>query len=106
MNGDGPKRLYRDPDQRMLGGVSAGLASYFGIDPTLVRLGFVLLSLGPGWGLILYLVLWVVMPLPPGQRDAATEIGAKAQSAIEDARHWAEGRHARTDEAVVGERRE
>jgi len=47
----------------MIGGVCAGLANYFVLDPTLVRLIFVLMLLFGGHGLLIYLILWVVMPL-------------------------------------------
>jgi phage shock protein PspC (stress-responsive transcriptional regulator) len=58
------QRLVRRTDQRMIAGVAAGMADYFDIDPTLVRLGFVLLTFFGGSGVILYLVMWVVMPKP------------------------------------------
>jgi phage shock protein PspC (stress-responsive transcriptional regulator) len=49
---------------RLVGGVAAGLAERFGLDPTLVRLAFLVLALSYGIGLVLYGVLWVVMPEP------------------------------------------
>ncbi len=58
----GSKRLYRIQDGRLVAGVCAGLAAYFGIDPTLVRLGFVVLSAFGGLGALLYLGAWVVIP--------------------------------------------
>ncbi len=54
-------RITRSSTDRMLGGVCGGLAQYLGVDSTLVRLGFVLLTLA-GVSPILYLILWVVMP--------------------------------------------
>ena len=54
--------LYRSETDRMLGGVCGGLGNYLGIDSTFVRLFFVLLALGPGIGVLLYLVLWIVAP--------------------------------------------
>jgi phage shock protein C len=60
-----PKRLYRSRKNAMLGGVCAGLAEYFGIDPTIVRLIFVLLFLFGGHGLLIYLILWLVVPRQP-----------------------------------------
>lgn len=60
-----PKRLYRSRKNAMLGGVCAGLAGYFGIDPTIVRLIFVLLFLFGGHGLLIYLILWLVVPRQP-----------------------------------------
>ena len=56
------KRLTRSTGNRMLGGVCGGLAEYFNIDPTLVRLAFVVLSLFGGPGVLLYIILWIVMP--------------------------------------------
>lgn len=60
-----PKRLYRSRTNVMLGGVCAGLADYFNMDPTVMRLIFVLLALLGGHGLLLYLILWLVVPQQP-----------------------------------------
>jgi phage shock protein C len=49
----------------MIGGVCGGLAVYFGVDPTLVRVLWVAMTLFVGVGILLYLILWVVMPLEP-----------------------------------------
>lgn len=56
------KRLVRATDDRMVAGVCAGLAHYFGLDPVLVRIVFLLLLFGGGHGLLIYLILWVLMP--------------------------------------------
>ncbi len=56
------KRLYRSRTQRMLGGVCGGIAEYFDIDVTLVRLGWALVTLLYGTGLIAYLIAWVIVP--------------------------------------------
>lgn len=56
------KKLYRDPANKMIGGVCAGIADYTGIDTTNVRLAFALLALFSGIGLIAYLILWIVLP--------------------------------------------
>ena len=58
----GTKRLYRLREGRVVAGVCAGLAAYFGVDPTLVRLAFALLTVFGGAGVLLYLCAWVVMP--------------------------------------------
>ena len=56
------KRFYRSYD-RMLGGVCGGIAEYFDIDPTLVRLAYVVLTFGTAFsGIIVYLLLWIIMP--------------------------------------------
>ena len=63
------KRLTRSQSEKMLAGVLGGLANYFDIDPTLVRLGFVVLVFaGVGSPILLYLVLWLIMPLE-GRED-------------------------------------
>ena len=59
------KKLYRSQTDKMLGGVAGGLGDYLDIDPTLIRLAFVLLFLAGGHGLLVYLVLWLVVPLNP-----------------------------------------
>ncbi|KAA3659261.1 MAG: PspC domain-containing protein [Chloroflexi bacterium] len=56
------KKLTRPMDNRMVAGVCAGLANYFNIDPTIVRLLFVILGLVGGSAVLIYLVLWIVMP--------------------------------------------
>ncbi len=56
------KRLYRDPDNRMLGGVCGGLGAYFSIDPLVFRIIFLIIALGMGSGIIIYLILWIVIP--------------------------------------------
>ena len=58
-----PKRLYRDSDDKILGGVCSGMASYFGIDPTVVLLLFAIVTLGGfGTGFLIYLALWILLP--------------------------------------------
>jgi phage shock protein C len=60
------KKLYRSRTDRMISGVCGGLGKYLGIDPTLIRLVFVLLLLfGVGSGLILYIILMFIVPEEP-----------------------------------------
>lgn len=56
------KRLLRSRTDRTLAGVCGGVAEYFGWDPTLVRVGWIILTLLGGSGILLYLIMWVVMP--------------------------------------------
>ncbi len=57
------KRLYRDADDKVLGGVCSGIASYLGIDHTIVRLLFAIITLGGfGTGFLIYLALWILLP--------------------------------------------
>jgi len=59
---NGTKRLYRLEDGRIAAGVCTGLAAYIGIDATLLRLGFALLTAFGGVGALLYLCAWIVIP--------------------------------------------
>jgi len=59
MNG---KKLMRSSSERMIAGVAGGVADYLNMDPTLVRLLFVLLALAGGPGILIYIILWIVMP--------------------------------------------
>ena len=59
------KKLYRSRRYRVFGGVAGGLATYFSIDPILVRVIFVLVSLMHGLGILAYIILWIVIPEEP-----------------------------------------
>ncbi|XCF07000.1 PspC domain-containing protein [Tamlana crocina] len=56
------KKLFRDTDNSYIGGVSSGLAHYFGIDAIWIRLAWVLLIFGAGTGVLLYILLWILVP--------------------------------------------
>ena len=56
------KKFFRNPDERVLGGVSSGIASYFGIDTVVVRILFLVSMFLGGSGLILYIILWIITP--------------------------------------------
>lgn len=57
------RRLYRDPEESVIGGVSAGIAAYLGIaDPLWVRLVFILITISGGFGIPAYLILWAILP--------------------------------------------
>ena len=58
----GQSQLRRSHRNKMISGVSGGLGEYFAIDPTVVRIAFVLLAFFNGVGLIVYLLLWLIMP--------------------------------------------
>lgn len=59
------KKLYRSNTDKMIGGVSGGIAEYFEIDPTIVRILFVLAVFFGGGGLIAYIILWIIVPEKP-----------------------------------------
>lgn len=56
------KKLYRSSSNEMIAGVCAGIADYFNVDPTIVRLAFLLMALAGGPGVILYIILVLVIP--------------------------------------------
>ena len=60
--GRSPRRIYRDPDGRIIGGVCAGLGAYFNWDPLIWRVIFVALVIAGGFGVALYLILWIIVP--------------------------------------------
>ena len=56
------KRLYRSRNQRMICGVCGGIAEYFNIDPTIIRLAWVLFSLAGGSGILVFLIAAIIIP--------------------------------------------
>lgn len=56
------KRLFRNGDDAIVGGVASGIAAYFDVDTVWIRILFVIIILAGGWGLILYLALWLIVP--------------------------------------------
>ena len=62
---DGRRRLMRSSTDKKIGGVCAGLADYFELDPTIVRLLWFLAVFCAGTGFLVYVILWIVLPLAP-----------------------------------------
>jgi len=58
----GYHRMYRDPDHRVIGGVCSGMGAYWDIDPVIVRVIFLALILAGGLGVMVYLILYIVLP--------------------------------------------
>lgn len=56
------KKMYRDPDNKVLAGVSSGVAAFFGVDVTLIRVLFVVFTIFFGTGLVVYIILWIALP--------------------------------------------
>jgi phage shock protein PspC (stress-responsive transcriptional regulator) len=85
MSSDAPRGRLRRSRDRKLGGVAAGIAEYFALDPTVVRLGFVLATLlGLGLAIPIYVVLWIVMPeAADGLREAGAAGDVPAGHAAE-----------------------
>lgn len=74
-------RLFRSRTDTMIGGVCGGLGRYLRIDSTLVRLFFVLLALpGGGIGFLVYILLWILIPLEGQEREATLEETVRSSS--------------------------
>jgi phage shock protein PspC (stress-responsive transcriptional regulator) len=63
------RKLFRNPDNVIIGGVASGIAAYLGIDPIIVRLIFVLIVLAGGSGVLIYLILWLIIPMAKTASD-------------------------------------
>lgn len=62
---DQPRTLYRSRTDRKLAGVCGGLAQYLNVDPTIVRVLFIALTVLGGAGVVLYLAMWILVPSQP-----------------------------------------
>ncbi len=58
----GHHRMYRDTDNRIIGGVCAGMGAYWDLDPLIIRIIFIALVLAGGLGVLIYLILYIVLP--------------------------------------------
>jgi len=85
-------RLYRSDRNRILGGVAGGLGKYFDLDPNIIRLIFILLTIFGGSGVPIYLILWVLLPsessvyakTEDNMRENVAEIKEKTQQLVND----------------------
>jgi phage shock protein PspC (stress-responsive transcriptional regulator) len=75
----GTKRLYRDENNKVLGGVCGGLARYFNTDPVIIRVIFAVVALAFGTGLLAYIILWVAVP-----SSASKELGGVRKKLFRD----------------------
>ncbi|HKW30580.1 MAG TPA: PspC domain-containing protein [Verrucomicrobiae bacterium] len=87
-SGGTPRRLYRIQEGAMIAGVCNGIAAHMNIDPTIVRLAFVLLTIFWGTGLLVYVVMAIVVPeaRSPEEKAAASGFPATAQEFIRRAK--------------------
>jgi phage shock protein C len=68
------KRFYRSEKDKIIGGVCAGIADYLNIDPVVIRIIFVVALLTEGFGLMLYIILWIVIPSENSKKESNKEI--------------------------------
>ncbi|HPN37602.1 MAG TPA: PspC domain-containing protein [Melioribacteraceae bacterium] len=62
------EKLYRSTKDKVVGGVAAGLGNYLNIDPVIVRIIFVLLTIFNGVGLLVYIIMWIIIPADKDDR--------------------------------------
>ena len=74
-----PKRLMRSSKDKKIAGVCAGLAEYFDLDPTLVRVLWLLAIFFGGTGFLAYVILWIVLPIAPATLTVTMPVGPAAQ---------------------------
>ena len=77
------RKLYRSRNDSRIAGVCGGLGEYLDIDPTLVRLIFVLLALTGGHGVLLYIILWLLVPYPAQTLVPPSPLGAVTSGTIQ-----------------------
>ena len=68
------KKLYRSRKDRWLAGICGGIAQYFELDPTIIRVLFVLLSVFAGGGILVYIILWLIIPQEPDTTEPAEDV--------------------------------
>ena len=86
--------LCRSDRNKVIAGVAGGLGEYFGIDPTIVRILFVLLFFFSGTGLIIYIILWIVMPKAGSiNKDPKEHIRENMNDFKDSARRFAQDIH-------------
>ena len=68
------KKLYRSRKNRWLAGICGGIAQYFELDPTIIRVLFVLLSVFAGGGILAYIILWLIIPEEPKTSEPAGDV--------------------------------
>ena len=83
-------QLTRSETDRVIAGVAGGIAERFGLDPTLVRIAWVVSIFFGGFGILLYVVLWIALPAGPAQASEAIRIAeeryARGESSTEELR--------------------
>ena len=85
-----PRQLYRSTHNRVIAGVAGGLGEFLNLDPTLIRLGFILLTVFGGSGFLIYILMWLLIPATGSDihltkehiEQNAQEIKSQAQKVI------------------------
>lgn len=91
-----PERLYRSVREKMIGGVCGGLADYFSVDVTLVRLIVLVAAFAWGVGFLAYLAAWIIIPANPAEQGGQTEhhnrdVGEAVKGMVSDVKDATKG---------------
>jgi phage shock protein C len=78
------KRLYRAKKNQMIAGVCSGLGEYFSIDPAIIRLIFILATIFGGYGVIVYIILWIILPEESNDKVGSEETVKKNIASMRD----------------------
>ena len=99
-----PKRLYKNPNDRVIAGVASGVAKYFDLDPALVRVLWAATMLIGGFGFLVYLILWIVLEDGPSEMaEGLTEAETEEDADLPVAETYAEVKETeRTGELLQG----
>lgn len=89
---DNPKKLYRSAKNRIIAGVAGGIGEYLGIDPTVIRILFVILIFPGGLGILLYLVLMFIVPMESEVKEKISEDKERIKEKAEDFAEEMKGR--------------
>ena len=73
------KKLTRSRTEKKIAGICGGFADHLGLDVTLVRIIWVMLAIFGGWGILGYIIAWIVMPIEPATQAAAVNVSAITQ---------------------------
>ena len=85
------RRLYRSKKDALLGGVCGGIAEHLGVDPTLVRVVFAVLAVAGGIGVLIYFLLWLIVPQEGGGPSESREaVRSGAEEIADRAKEWGE----------------
>ena len=81
---DDRRRLERNTDNKMIAGVASGVADFYGLDTSIVRIVWALSILLGGFGVVAYVVMWIVLPESGHERSVAHDIREKVASDIDE----------------------
>ena len=77
-------RLYRSRTDRFLGGVCGGIGKYLGFDPTIIRLIFLVLLFTQGFGFLIYIILWLLLPVEGGAETSGGNVGDRLEAGMKN----------------------